>query len=375
MGSFLETSDIRLYGTFKLPLIHGWLADPSTEAHAALSRVAQYHEDIQLLHFRKEELEDRVFRGGSLSPEDEKLMRDIHTIQNFVDVENATQLSVFGLSHLARTLAPGSIFILFRNDHFSTIYKHPRSHQIFTLVTDAGYANHAEVVWESLVDVNGFNAEFFSGDFRPVGAGPSGPPNRASQRVTSHGANHVTSSGEQNVGSPSQEQTDADYAYALALQFQEEAQREEMRRNAQNHNRRASTPYYPVGHPASRGPHNRSSSSISGGGRYGRPGQSVRPAIPPRNPRNLDTRNLIPSVGQTLDGPDDAPPPTYEQAANGPPYIPPPGHPHHEASSQENISSAYSRTPPQMGRRPPGASASPRLPERPKDKSKDCVVM
>ncbi|KAL2000452.1 hypothetical protein VTN02DRAFT_3058 [Thermoascus thermophilus] len=295
-------------------------------------------------------------------------MRDIHAIQNFVEVENATQLSVFGLSHLARTLAPGSISILFRNDHFSTIYKHPRSHRIFTLVTDAGYANHDEVVWESLVDVNGSNAEFFSGDFRPVGAGPSGPPNRASPREPGPGAHPVASAGGADVGSPSQEQTDADYAYALALQFQEEARREEMSRTAQNHGRHASTPYYPAGHPAARGAHHRSSSSISGGGRYGRPPQKVRPAIPPRNPRNLDTRHLIPSVGATLDGPDDAPPPTYEQAAHGPPYIPPPGHPQHEASSQENLSSAYARPPPLR-------RASPRLPERPKEKSKDCVVM
>lgn len=385
VGSFLETNDIRLYSTFKLPLIHGWLADPSTEAHAALSRVAQYHEDIQLLHFRKEELEDRVFRGGSLTPEEEKLMQDIHTIQTFVNVENATQLSVFGLSHLEKTLAPGSISILFRNDHFSTIYKHPQSHQLFTLVTDAGYANHAEIVWECLVDVNGFNAEFFAGDFRPVGNAPSGPPNRAGHPVATNGANHVTGSSVYNPRWPSQEQTDADYAYALSLQLEEEARRE----RAQNHHRRASSPYYqyPAGHPASRAAHNRSSSSIGGSGRYatgrapGRQGQNCRPLVPPRN-----ARNVVPPVNQHVDGPDDAPPPSYEQAANGPPYIPPPGHPHHEASSQENISPPYSgpsgnpnpalgRSRTQVGRRPPGASAPAGQPERPKEKSRDCVVM
>ena len=40
------------------------------------------------------------------------------------------------------------------------------------LVTDAGYSSHEEIVWESLVDVNGRDGELFSGDFRPVG-GPS----------------------------------------------------------------------------------------------------------------------------------------------------------------------------------------------------------
>jgi len=37
-----------------------------------------------------------------------------------------------------------------------------------TLVTDAGYGSHDEIVWESLVDVNGSASEMFSGDFRVV---------------------------------------------------------------------------------------------------------------------------------------------------------------------------------------------------------------
>ncbi|GAD99930.1 DUF455 domain protein [Paecilomyces variotii No. 5] len=373
-GSFYETNDIRLYGTFKVPLIHGWLASPSSEVHTALTRVAQYHEDIQLLQFRKEEIEDRVCRGGSVTPEEEQLMNDIHSILYFVDVENTTQLSVFGLDHLTARLAPGSISILFRNDHFSTLYKHPKWHRLFTLVTDAGYANHAEVVWESLVDVNGFNTEFFSGDFRPVGHAPSGSTSRGHTAARSDASRR---SGQQHHGSPSQEQTDADYAYALSLQFQEEAQRESD--DTPGNQRRASAPLHTHVQATGRGVHNRSSSSISGGRPAGRGhatsrSQDNRPHIP--------RRNYAAAVNRPVDGADEAPPPSYEQAANGPAYVPPPGSPHHEMSSSSlNLSPPYlpdqdvRRTRSQLGRRPPGATISTGTPERSKDKNKDCIVM
>ncbi|KAK1139465.1 hypothetical protein N8T08_000746 [Aspergillus melleus] len=150
VGTFLRTDDIKLYGTFGVPLVHGWIAAPLSDADAALARVSPYHEDIQLLHFRKQDLEDCVIRGGSLSVQEEQEMKDIQAIQQFTDIDNATQLSSFGLGHLAEKLPPGSLSILFRNDHFTTLYKHPQSNLLFTLVTDAGYSNYAEVATSDL---------------------------------------------------------------------------------------------------------------------------------------------------------------------------------------------------------------------------------
>ncbi|KAJ5919540.1 hypothetical protein N7454_009375 [Penicillium verhagenii] len=227
LGTFLQTSDLQLYSTFGVPLIHGWVASWSSTAHSAMTRVAEYHEDIQLLHFRKQELEDWVMGGESLSPAEEQEMADIQAIQNFVEVDNATQLSPFGLTQLSTRLAPGSVSIFFRNDHFSTLYKHPESHQLFMLVTDAGYANHAEVVWESLVDVTGFNSEFLAGDFRAVGHGPSGSAGPTGVPTSSAPPAADLAPATESSGRLSpQEQADADYAYALSLQFQEEEQRE-----------------------------------------------------------------------------------------------------------------------------------------------------
>ncbi|EHA21743.1 hypothetical protein ASPNIDRAFT_41339 [Aspergillus niger ATCC 1015] len=328
LGTFLETEDIRFYGTFGVPLVHGWLAAPSTEADAALARVGQYHEDIQLLPFRKQDLEDRVMRGNALTPEEELVMSDIQTIQKFTEFENATQLSTFGLNHLATTLQPGSFSILFRNDHFSTLYKHPRLDQLFTLVTDAGYSSHAEVVWESLVDVNGSEAGFFSGDFRPV-SHDAPPPSDPSGPRTSSNTGLAPEPHEQRSSTMTpQEQADADYAYALAL-----------------HTRGSihSQPFI---------------KRFASGNRSSR--QSQRPA--------RYSQSNIPTIRPTDD--DDVPPPSYEQAARSPVYPSPQRSPNFTDSSN---ASPYQRT--QQGRRPPGVPLTTGPSERTRDRPKDCIVM
>ncbi|KAL2828032.1 hypothetical protein BDW59DRAFT_53700 [Aspergillus cavernicola] len=328
VGTFRQTEDIQFYSTFGVPLVHGWIASPSAGASAALQRIGQFHEDIQLLPFRKQELEDRVYQGAALSTEEERVMADIQEIQHFTDVEHATQLSPFGLEQLARTLQPGSLSILFRNDHFSTLYKHPQLHQLFTLVTDAGYSNHEEVVWESLVDVNGSNTGFYAGDFRVVSqqaareSDPSGP--RTSSNTTSRHATTLSA----------QEQADADYAYALSLQYQEEERRQP--------------------NPA----HARSASAAN-------LGTGVRSVThpPPRRQQSQGRRSQphFQASAPEHDSPDDGPPPSYEQAAKSPAYSPPQRPP---SNMDTPPRSPYQRN--QYGGR---------YPERGRDRSKDCIVM
>lgn len=248
--------------------------------------------------------------GQSLSPDEEQKMADIQAIQYFVDIENTTQLSPFGLTQLTTRLAPGSVSIFFRNDHFSTLYKHPTSHKLFTLVTDAGYAGHAEVVWESLVDVTGFNSELFSGDFRAVShhsSGTTGPTSPAGPRTSSAVA---TSAPATNEAAPAaltaQEQSDADYAYALSLQYQEE-QREQTPRE-QDRNDRTSVPARTTSgtSPRMTNPPHRTSSVANGAG-----------------------SRVTQAQGEPDPDDPNAPPPPYEQAASRPRYSPPARRPQH----------------------------------------------
>ena len=319
-----------------------------------MTRVAQYHEDIQLLHFRKEELEDRVFSGGSLNDEEEQVMKDIQSIQQFVDVDNATQLSPFGLNRLVQKLAPGSVSILFRNDHFSTLYKHPHLHQLYTMVTDAGYSGHAEVVWECLADVSGSKAEFFSGDFRPVShsaadAGPAGP------RTSSNQAHTTTPSKPIKETMSPQEQSDADYAYALQLQFEEE------QRNNRARDRRASAPQTSRDRSGANITPSRSASAVTNTANRGRAQTADRRGLryshmPPPSPGNER---------------EDGPPPPYSQAANSPAYSVPSTPQSRSQFTDFSQEDRYMRNP--YNRR--GAAVST-LPDRPRYRSsRDCVVM
>ena len=165
-GAFEETKEMRLYSTFSIPLIHGWVPQQNSSAYEAFERCAQSFEDAQNIQFLEFELEDKL-RAEGLSDQEQLSLQDIQTIKSFLS-NWPTQLTDYGLQTISRTLKPGQIAILFRNDHFSTVYKEPTFGGLMTLVTDAGYGSHDEIVWESLVDVNGAASELFSGDFRVV---------------------------------------------------------------------------------------------------------------------------------------------------------------------------------------------------------------
>jgi hypothetical protein len=172
-GGFEETKEMRLYSTFDIPLVHAWLPVRDSPEYEAFSRSAKTYEDAQNIQFGEEELDHKLSTIG-LTPQEQQLFEDLHTIKDFLE-SWPTQLTDYGLKVLHEHIEPGSFLILFRNDHFSTIYKEPKAGQILTLVTDTGYSSHDEIIWESLVDVSGQGTEMFSGDFRPVSHGASSP--------------------------------------------------------------------------------------------------------------------------------------------------------------------------------------------------------
>jgi hypothetical protein len=423
-GTFEETREMKLYSTFSIPLIHGWLPTQDSPEYAALKRSAQSYEDAQNIFFHEEVLEEKLHREG-LSFQEQATLEDISTIKAFF-ASAATQLTPYGLETITTSLAPGAVAILFRNDHFSTLYRHPDTLQLLQLVTDMGYAGHEEVVWESLIDVNGENAEFFSGDFRLVGGAPASPvlshvrnasssqsndgwtavPIRNQNQSQHRQAPSSSSNHEPPPQSPNHEQEDHDLALALQLQEEEE----ERHRNEQARRRRetelsqqyieqqgAQQGSVPVANiRGGRGGRSRGPSGPIGPQRNGPPEQ--RPAIPPRrNGPNVGGTSIDPEAGV------DAPPPSYEQAANQAAYVPPSDHPAHPNANPRRMS-AYSAntqglggTPvsvsPTVGRRRPtlvdeiaGRAATVRrnttvgsqqgLSQREQEeRSKDCVIM
>jgi ubiquitin carboxyl-terminal hydrolase MINDY-1/2 len=354
-GDFEETEEIRLYSTFGIPLIHGWMPPRAHESYHALERNAKTYEDAQNILFREEELEDKLSHEG-LSQDEHQMLLDIGLIKHFLS-STATQLTGFGLDVISESLYPGAIAIFFRNDHFNTLYKHPLSNQLLTLVTDAGYATHDEIVWESLVDVSGEGCDFFAGDFRPVGNVPPEPSNPSSRRSSRQNNKHQNQASVDSEGftlvtprrsshnrdapasepppqSPAVLQEDADLALALQLQEEEDDRARRASRTPTQRqpgssmlNPNSSTPNNRLTQTRSHNNETSTPPSIVTSGRRNRaatsqshprqgPPPEVRPAIPPRTSRNQ-------GVNRPVDENDDAPPPSYEQAAKGRPYIPP----------------------------------------------------
>jgi len=398
-GTFESTKEMALYATFSIPLIHGWLPSRDDAVYDAFSRQAASYEDAQNLLFREEELEDKLQNPHhqGITEEEGQIYQDILTIKSFLSI-SATQLTPFGLDVIRQSMKPGSVAILFRNDHFSTLYRHPDTLELLTLVTDAGYANHDEVVWESLVDVNGERAEFFSGDFRLVGGAQHAQQGHSSRSgagtyaaavaSSSNEGNWTTVQGRHTRSQPSQsqrsesgnpplspthEQEDRDLALALQLQEEEdERHRVELarrRRESQLSEQFIEQQGRP-GQAAGNGNRGGRGGANNNGGRGGNTGS---PITPTRRSSNTPTtipitatssnnssirgggrgtttgarvppqvvRPLVPPAvpARTNRGPDDGlddAPPSYEQASKQTPYVPPIGHPNHPASTSRN---------------------------------------
>jgi len=343
-GTFEMTKEMRLYSTFDIPLIHGWIPSPTDAARGAFERqkVAQTYEDAQNMQFHAEELEAK-FHSQGLSDDEQDIFTDVIAIKEFLTTY-PTQLSDYGLETMKQWIQPGQVVILFRNDHFSTLYKQPDTGRLLTLVTDAGYATHDEIVWESLADVNGMYSELFSGDFRSVDnsarrVSMNQNPEDNSEWTTVKGKNprhlrndstpnyaalpeSTTNQARPSVGTitesfaPEASTRDAeqeDHDLALALQLQEEADAEQRAHDAARAEELAASErflsrstYVTQAQPEERPPT-----------QPPRPTDRA-PTQPPRPRRPPPTRGQVDGFDA-----DSAPPPPYEPVQKTPTFAPP----------------------------------------------------
>ncbi|KAL7926356.1 hypothetical protein ACQKWADRAFT_138564 [Trichoderma austrokoningii] len=437
-GTFEDTAEMNLYATFSIPLVHGWLPPYDDAVCASMQRHATSYEDVQNLLFREEELEDKLANSDEgLTEAEQDLYQDIITIKIFLN-ESATQLTPWGIEVIQKAIRPGTFAILFRNDHFSTLYCHPQTQQLLTLVTDAGYRSHDEIVWESLRDVNGELNQFLSGDYRLVsgdftaaesiastGKRHSGQDGGAWTTVTSkRGKTRESAAPMEEPGQASSSTEQEDRDLALAMQLQEEEDQKHREEQARRQRERALSEQYieqahlpiPVTRPpgnsgvntggnnnASRRssaagpsgstpvpPRRRGSNSVSNSANNSTsalPASASQRSLPPRGPAQQTVRPLVPPLRPGVNRPvssDEPPPPSYEQAAQVPAYVPPPGHPNHHESSPaaSRQASRTSNGPSAAGRgRRPGASVpASRRPAVASGGSssrsdRDCIVM
>lgn len=219
LGSFEQTKEMRLYNSFSVPLYHGWLPAPSSLVYNVLQKTAPTYEEVQNLLLREELILQRISTAQPGKPEaqvsgaEERVVEDAGIIRAWLD-DSCTQLTGWGLEsltqhwggnvHDGKGAGLGQMGILFRNDHFCTVMKGriPGTHGevLLSLVTDMGYGGYEEVVWESLVSVNGEGGRFLAGDYRPVGGGDEGVGSSGSRQHVKSMVNIDDNDGWETVG-------------------------------------------------------------------------------------------------------------------------------------------------------------------------------
>ncbi|KAI9488258.1 hypothetical protein BDB00DRAFT_849234 [Zychaea mexicana] len=217
---FEPTAELAMFDLFGVDLVHGWLADPQDrETYRIVAEKCGSYNSVVECVVRGDTLSSgavvesadgkHAMNGGSKqwSPEEERQIQEGLVAAAFLE-DTATQLTYHGLESLVSTIPSNKLCVLFRNNHFSTLFKHPETSTLYILVTDSGLASEEMVVWENLGDVDQGSSEFFNSMFKKPEIVRSPPPQAG--------------------------QDDLDYVLALSLQQHEfSSAEEEQRRHRQ----------------------------------------------------------------------------------------------------------------------------------------------
>jgi len=160
-GGFEFTSDLAIFDLLDVRLVHGWRVDGENDAATAEALGSRsYNECIQeVVQLRSNELEGAAKARAAL-------------VSTFLE-RTQTQLTYAGLAEIHATLRENEVGVLYRNLHFSTVFK--RDGVLYALVTDIGYRQQRNVVWERLDDVGG-DTDFCDASFKPAAPTSSEDP-------------------------------------------------------------------------------------------------------------------------------------------------------------------------------------------------------
>jgi len=163
-----------------------------------------------------------------LTEEEKDFLKKAETVQEFLSI-TASQMTEEGLFRLHSEIPEGTLCVLFRNNHFSTLYKYQDS--VYLLATDLGFRNTDQIVWEKLSEIHGNNKYYNSFFVNTMSSNPESPQKLVSPEEESAINQFVDSYQEDAV--KRQEDDDASYALALSMQQAEEIEAERQRQELQ----------------------------------------------------------------------------------------------------------------------------------------------
>jgi hypothetical protein len=128
-----------VFDLLEIPLVHGWIVDPQLKEAEVIGTSSYNQLQEKLLA-----LQEIQARGDD--------SEELELISKFLN-ESASQLTFEGLRRLHDDLLEGTIGVLFRNNHFSTIYKYQGC--IYALATDEGFIHEPLIIWERFNNISG----------------------------------------------------------------------------------------------------------------------------------------------------------------------------------------------------------------------------
>lgn len=179
-----NTSELTSFDMLQVTIVHGWLVDPQEEQTYDAIGNRTYNELVELviqgadaeseceklaekIKEKEENLATSQEELDALREEYKKLSQkatEASLIRYFLD-NTSHQLTAYGLQVLYDEIKENDLYVLFRNNHYSTLTK--QGGVLYNLVTDYGYANNYNVIWEKLDVIDG-DTEFVNAQFHKV---------------------------------------------------------------------------------------------------------------------------------------------------------------------------------------------------------------
>lgn len=239
-GSFEDGVEMSIFRLYNVGIVHGWIIDGDNDPNS-YEHVSKYsYMGAQKVLVQSYEIQ----KNNAQFENSEQIQSDAPYLKSFL-ARSATQLTEYGLNHLREILVERSYAVLFRNDHFCTLYKN--NGELFTLVTDPTYRNRKDINWQSLKSVNGSQDSYYTGNFIPTSlertetTATGQNESYISNPFSDQNTGHVTSN-QVNSGASGVQQIEDDEELARRLQEQEDMRaannmQNDYANNGRNHQR------------------------------------------------------------------------------------------------------------------------------------------
>jgi len=156
------TEDLALFDMFGLPLYHAWVDSDVAKVAASWNALT---ERLVVCAEIRDNLERE--RRQPTPDEDARLAEGVW-LEDWLE-ETRAQSTPRGLRELTASVGEREVCVLFRNNHFCTLFK-PRSEALCALLTDVSFESMASAVWEQ-IGLDGCGAStILDADFRAVEA-------------------------------------------------------------------------------------------------------------------------------------------------------------------------------------------------------------